>query len=74
MKLLAILPLGFAGFCIAAAVDCWHDFFFPEFRDMRIETFGVAWLTSAGALGALVLTFLMVKYIPWEVKWKNIFP
>lgn len=56
MRFLAIVPLGFGVFFALAAIDCWGDFFKPQFADMRLLSFGVAWLMTFLAIGCLVGT------------------
>jgi hypothetical protein len=60
MRFLAIVPLGFGGFFALAAIDCWGDVFQPRFAEMRLVSFGVAWLMTFLAIGCLVGTVAIV--------------
>jgi hypothetical protein len=66
MKLLAIIPLGFAGFFACASANLWHDFFWPDVTGMRVLTFGVAWLTSVAAIATVLISAAIIKYVPWR--------
>lgn len=57
VRLLAIVPLGFALLFTGTSIDVWSRFVHPQYANERLLAFGVAWLQTIGAVGCWAGTF-----------------
>lgn len=67
MKLIAIIPLLFAGFFLCTSIDMVHDIIHPMGNDMRLMAIGVFLLQMVGFVVSASISVVLFIVTPWKI-------